>query len=183
MLHGQAKPNSTTAQCPYVNSVLDSLDPDTLDWLMKTYLWGYVAKYGPSSDGYTRKQNSCFTAEEKLEQLIRQTAEIRAAHLSSPAEDILSERELKVILDAWKNDTSQWRRPETWNKWWGMTNQQWHETKRGAWRSHLFHIVGCYEMAIFFVVAPFTNENLQIFRDCPNSNAKKRVRKKKTNTR
>ena len=64
-----------------------------------------------------------------------------------------------------------------------MTNQQWHEKERGAWRSHLFHIVGCYELVIFFVVAPFTNENLQIFRDCPNSNAKKRVRKKKTNTR
>ena len=154
-----------------------------IDWLTRTYLWKEVAKYGPSSDGYTRQQYSSYTAAQKLEQLISETHAQRVIHCNSPAEDILNEEELKVILDAWKNDCNQWMRPETWNQWWGMTNQQWRETKRGAWRSHLFHIVGCYEMAIFFVVAPFTNENLRIFRECPDSYAKECVRKKKTNTR
>ena len=184
VLNSLEERNSTTAECPYVASVIDSLDTDTLDWLTQTYLWGEVAEYGPSNDGYTRQQNSSYTAAEKLEQLISETHEQRVIHCNSPAEDILNEDELKVILDAWKNDYEQWMRPETLNKTWGMTNQQWHVTLREAFRSHLFQMVGSYEMAIFFVVAPFNNENLLVFRQCPNlEESKECVRKKKTNTR
>ena len=71
-------------------------------------------------------------------------------------------------------------RPEALNKTWGMTNQQWHVKLRKAFRSHLFQMVGSYEMAIFFVVAPFNNENLLVFRQCHNlEESKDYVRKKK----
>ena len=55
---------------------------------------------------------------------------------------------------------------ETLNKTWHMTPQQWHQSLRKAFRTHLFQFVGSYEMAIFFLVAPFNNENLLVFRQC-----------------
>ncbi len=71
-------------------------------------------------------------------------------------------------------------RPETLNQTWGMTPQQWHVFLRRAWRTHLFQIVGSYEMAQFFVVAPFNNENLLVFRQCHNlKECKAYVRKRK----
>ena len=123
MLNSLEGRNSTTAECPHVASVIDSLDTDILEWLTQTYLWGYVAEYGHSSDGYTRRQDSSYTAAQKLEQLISETHEQRVIHCSNPAEDILNEEELKVILDAWKNDYEQWMRPETLNETWQQSNK------------------------------------------------------------
>ena len=74
-----------------------------------------MAEYGPSSDGYTRRQDSRYTAAQKLEQLISETHAQRVIHCNSPA-DIFDEDELKVILDAWKHDYEQWMRPEHWTK-------------------------------------------------------------------
>ena len=183
VLNGLEERNSTTAECPHVASVIDSLDYDTLDWLTHKYLWGDVAEYGPSSDGYTRQQDSSYTAAQKLEQLISETHEQRVIHCNNSAEDILNEDELKVVLHAWKNDYKQWMRPETLNETWGMTHQQWHVFLRKTWRTHLFQMVGSYEMALFFVVAPFNNENLLVFRRCHNlDESKEYVRKRKRNT-
>ncbi len=106
VLNSLEERKSTTAECPHVASVLDSLDTDTLDWLTQEYLWGDVAEYGRSSDGYTRQQDSAYTAAEKLEKLISETHEQRVIHCNNPAEDIVNEDELKVILDAWKMITS-----------------------------------------------------------------------------
>ena len=86
-------------------------------------------------------------------------------HCNSPAEDILNEDELKVILDAWKNDYKQWMRPETLHQTRGKTAQEWHQFLRRAFRTHLFQIVGSYDMTLFFLVAPFNNENLLVFRN------------------
>ena len=100
-------PNCTSSACPHVASVLDSLDTETLDWLTETYLWGELPQYGRSSDGYTRQQQDrVFTAAEKLEQLISETHAQRVDHCDSPAEEILEEDKLKVILDSWKMTTS-----------------------------------------------------------------------------
>lgn len=106
VLHSLEQGNSTTAECPHVASVIDSLDTDTLDWLTEKYLWGDVADYGPSSDGYTRQQNSSYPAAQKLEQLISEKHGQRVIHCNCPAEDILDEAKLKVVYDAWKKITS-----------------------------------------------------------------------------
>ena len=74
-------------------------------------------------------------------------------------------------------------RPETLSETWGMTRQQWHLFLRKTWRTHLFQMVGSFEMALFFVVAPFNNENLLVFRRCHNlKESKKYVRKRKRTT-
>ena len=74
-------------------------------------------------------------------------------------------------------------RPETLNETWRMTDQEWHVFLRKTWRTHLFQMVGSYEMALFFVVAPFNNENLLVFRQCHNQEeSKEYVRKRKRNT-
>ena len=65
--------NFTKAECPHVASLMDSLDTGILNRLTKTYLWGNVAEYGRSSDGYTRQQDSSYTAAQKLEQFISET--------------------------------------------------------------------------------------------------------------
>jgi hypothetical protein len=67
-------------------------------------------------------------------------------------------------VDGWKNNYQQWMRPETLDQTWAMTPQKWHQALRKALRSHLFQIVGSYEMVVFFIVAPFSNENLLVFR-------------------
>ena len=158
-------PNCTSSTCPHVASVLDSLDAKTLDWLTKTYLWGEVPEYGRSSDGYTRhQQDKVCTAAEKLEQLISETHARRVAYCDNPAEEILEEHKLKVILDSWKNDYEQWMRPEKLDETWNMTRPQWHQHLRKAFRSYIFQFVGSYEMVIFFIVAPFNNDNLLVFR-------------------
>ena len=142
-----------------------------------------MAEYGPSSDGYTRQQDSSYTAAQKLEQLISETHEQRVIHCNNPAEDILNEDKLKVVLNASKNNYEQWMRPETLNHTWEMTRQQWHLFLRKTFRSYLFQMVGSYEMALFFVVAPFNNENLFVFRRCHNlKESKKYVRKRKRTT-
>ena len=100
-------PNCTSSACPHVASVLDSLHTETLDWLTKTYLWGEVAEYGRSSDGYTRQQQDRVrSAAEKLEQLISETQAQREIHCNNPAQDIVDEGKLKVIHDGWKISTS-----------------------------------------------------------------------------
>ena len=143
-----------------------------------------MAEYGPSRDGYTRRQDSSYTAPQKLERLISETHEQRASHCNNPAEDIVNEGELEVILAAWKDAYRQWMRPETLNRTWRMTGQQWHLFLRKRWRAHLFQIVGSYEMAVFFVVAPFNNENLLVFREYHNLEERKAcVRERRRNTR
>ena len=62
------------------------------------------------------------------------------------------------------NDYRRWMRPEKLKGTWHMTHQQWHQFSRKAFRSRLCHIMGSYEMAIFFIVAPFNNENLKTFK-------------------
>ena len=117
VLNSLEERNSTTAECPYVASVIDSLDTDTLDWLTQTYLWGEVAEYGRSSDGYTRQQQDRVrTAAEKLEQLISETHAQRVDHCDSPGEEILEESKLKVILDSWKITTSNGCAQKHWTK-------------------------------------------------------------------
>ena len=91
--------NSTTGKCPHVVSVMDTIDDEVLDWLTNTYLWDKVAHYGRSADGYTRKQDSKYTAAQKLENLISETHARRVIHCKSPAEDILNEDELKYLLE------------------------------------------------------------------------------------
>ena len=55
-------------------------------------------------------------------------------------------------------------RPETLERTWNMTRQQWHQHLRRAFRSYLFQFAGSYEMVVFFTVAPFNNDNLLVFR-------------------
>ena len=123
-----------------------------------------TSNYRRSDDGYTRQQDRLYTEAEKLEQLISETQAQREIHCNNPAQDIVDEDKLKDILDDWKYNYEHWMHPETLNETWHMTRQQWHVFLRRAFRSHLFHITGSYEMTIFFLVAPFNNENLKTFR-------------------
>ena len=82
----------------------------------------------------------------------------------NPAEDILEEDKLEAILHRWKYDYKQWMRPETLQHSWTLSQQKWQQFLRTRFRSHLFQIVGCYELVVFFIVAPFSNDNLLVFR-------------------
>ena len=89
VLNSLEVPNCIPSACPQVASVLYSIDTETLDWLTETYLWGEVAHYGPSSDGWNRPQEDrMYTAAEKLEQLISETHAQREAHCDNLAEQI-----------------------------------------------------------------------------------------------
>jgi hypothetical protein len=176
--------NSTLSACPHVASVLDSLEGEALDWLTQTYLWKYVPHYGRSTDGYTRwHQDRVWTAAEKLEELILETRTHRAPHCRHSDDDILEEDTLKDILDDWKDNYQQWMRPETLDQSRTLAPQKWHQALRKAFRSHLFQIVGSFEMVVFFIVAPYSNENLLVFRYYVNQVAWEQMRDEDRNGR
>jgi len=184
VLNSLEVPNFTFSACPHVASVLDSLDEETLDWLTETYLWDRLPQYGPSGDGYMRPhEDRVWTAAEKLEQLISETLAQRAHHCDHPDDDILEEDKLKDILNSWKNDYKRWMRPETLDQTWTMTPQNWHQTLRKAFRSHLFQLAGSFEMVVFFIVAPFSNDHLHVFRHYANEVAMEQMPNEERNGR
>ena len=50
--------------------------------------------------------------------------------LGDPSEYILSERDLKQLLDEWKHDYKAWMHRDTQKKWYWKTWQGWHQNKR-----------------------------------------------------
>ena len=73
---------------------------------------------------------------------------------------------LNHVLHVWKQEYSRWMHPQQLERSWSLSDQQWHQLLRKAFRTLLFQLVGCYEMSICFLVAPFNARNLEIFRDC-----------------
>ena len=61
---------------------------------------------------------------------------------------------LPSMLREWKDEYRVWMRPEALQSAEGMSKQQWHQYLRKAFRAHLFHFVGCYEMTMCFLLAP-----------------------------
>ena len=116
-----------------------------------------------------------WTATEKLEQIISETLAQRAHHCDHSADDILEENRLKVILASWKDDYEQWMHPETLDQTWTMTWQNCHQALRTSFRSHFFQNVGSCEMVVFFIVAPFSNDRLPLFRHFDNQVASEQV--------
>ena len=64
-----------------------------------------------------------------------------------------------------------------------MTPQQWHQTLRKTFRSHLFQLAGSYEMVVFFIVVPFSNGHLMVFRHFASHVARERIPDKERNGR
>ena len=83
--------------------------------------------------------------------------------------DILSEEELGRALRDWKGDYEQWMHPETLRDSWAASQQEWHQLLRRAFRTFLFQLAGSYELTVFFLVAPFSGRNLELFRSSWNS--------------
>jgi hypothetical protein len=96
--------------------------------------------------------------------LIKLTRERREPFCANTNIDILTEDELQIVLNDWKTNYKQWMHPETLRRSYSLTQQGWHQMLRKSFRSFLFHLVGCYEMTLFFLVAPFTPDTLDLFR-------------------
>ena len=111
------------------------------------------------------------SADVKLELLIQLTRGRRAQFCANPDVDILPEDQLSIVLNAWKDDYGQWMHPEKLRLSYSLSPQKWHQALRTSFRSHLFHLVGCYEMSLFFVVAPFTPDNLDLFKQAWQNSA------------
>ena len=82
----------------------------------------------------------------------------------NPYESFVSEADLDDILRTWKFEYQQWMCPEVLQHSWNKTQRKLHEFLRSAFRNHLFKMMGSYEMAVFFIVAPFSIEHLLVFR-------------------
>ena len=163
VLNNLERPNGGSMACPHVTACLETLEGEMLEWLTRTYLWenGKVRIYGPATDGYIRKHDHReWTAAEKLEQLISETRSQRAWWCACPDNDILEEWELGWVLAAWKNNYYLWMAPED------SSRQHRHGKLRTKFRTYLFQMAGSYEMVLFFLVAPFNNRHLQIWREC-----------------
>ena len=150
---------------PNVAALLDSISIESLDWLLENFLWGEVSRYVLSNNGTLAYNPSGeqVSADVKLELLIKLTRERRERFCALPSMDILTEEELNDIITVWKHDYQQWMHPETIQYAYSLTNQQWHQLLRRSFRTFLFHLVGSYEMSVFFLVAPFNPDTLDIF--------------------
>ena len=156
--------NAQTSACPHVVPLQPDIDEGTLVWLTSTYLWDRVAQYGYSDDGRKRYQSDrMYTATEKLEELIVETHARRVRHCRDLARDIVKDNDVKRMLKEWKEEYRVWMRPEALRSTEAMSPQQWHQYLRTAFRAHLFHFVGCYEMTICFLIAPLNSKTLKLF--------------------
>ena len=166
---GQPAPRHLAA-CPHVAAAFDELSDEVLEWLTHNFLWDKLSRYGLLSDGAVGYlADSHCTAEVKLELLIRLTTGRREKICNDSSIDILSEEELGRALNDWKDDYEQWMHPQTLRDSWGVSRQSWHQMLRRAFRTFLFHISGSYELSIFFLAAPFSGRNLELFRSSWNS--------------
>ena len=156
--------NAQTSACPHVVSLQPEIDEGTLVWLTSTYLWDRVAQYGYFDDGRRWCQSDrVYTAAEKFEELIMETHARRVRHCRDPARDILKDNDVKRMLKERKEEYRVWMRPEALRSTEAMSPQQWHQYLRTAFRAHLFHFVGCYEMTVCFLIAPLNSNTLKIF--------------------
>ena len=162
------KHDGSTA-CPNVAALLECVSSESLDWLVQNFLWGKVSEYTLSSDGTLAFNPGCgrISADTKLELFIKLTRERRELFCADPLY-VLSEDELQIVLDAWKNDYKKWMHPEKLRLSYSYNPQQWHQVLRTSFRTFLFQLVGCYEMTIFFIVVPFNPDNLDLFQHCWN---------------
>ena len=87
----------------------------------------------------------------------------RVRHCRDPARDIVKDNDVKRMLKEWKEEYRVWMRPEALRSTEAMSPQQWHQYLRTAFRAHLFHFVGCYEMTVCFLIAPLNSKTLKIF--------------------
>ena len=151
---------------PNVATLSEWISTETLDWLVQNFLWGEISVYSLACDGTLafNPDRGRVSADVKLELLIQLTRGRRAQFCANPDVDILPEENLAIVLKAWKDDYRQWMHPEKLRLSSSLSPQKWHQTLRTSFRSHLFHLVGCYEMSLFFVVAPFTPANLDLFK-------------------
>jgi hypothetical protein len=167
----QNHPTQNYQVCPLVVGVLSLSDAEAtvyeaLSWMAEEFLWGHIQNYGFEDDGLLRWQkNIKYTAADKLQRLIEVTKEQREWQHDSL--HVLTEPELKKVLERWKDNYKCWMHPENYSK----TKTEvgtWHVRLRTQFRAHLFHLSGCYELTLFFIVAPFTCVYLELFHECWN---------------
>ena len=144
-------------------------DDDILQWLYDTFLYGKLANY-VLEEGFQIVPAAYVTPSPrtKLEILLQITQDRREKFIGQgigSTERVLSESQLKNLLDQWKDECWTWMHQETQDQWYKSSHQQWHQIKRRAFRTYLWEIIGCYEMTLAFLYAPFNTRNLTIFRD------------------
>ena len=144
---------------------------DLLDWLRVRFFWEAIAKYSISSDGTVRLQENVTCAPlDKLEMLLRVTSEQRTKYLENIGRQhletvyVFTEAECNVIFESWPyKDWRLWMHPEKVAECENKSEHQRKQTVRTAHRAFLHQLVGCYQLAVFFVYVPFSFQNLQAF--------------------
>jgi hypothetical protein len=151
---------------PHVAAILVHMTEDLMDWITRNFLWHRLADYALLKDGRIKYQEGIRLAPDvKLEMLIRITRERRVPVCTDVDTQVLTQEQFARALELWKEDWNSWMHPESIAaSWLEDTPQDWHQRLRGAFRTFQFHVIGCTEMTLFFLVAPFTVENLGHFR-------------------
>ena len=144
-------------------------DYDMLDWLYDTFLYGKLGKYVLGECfRIVYDANATPSPLTKLEILLRITQVRRETVLgqgTGSKDMILSNAQMKELLDQWKQEYWTWMHQNTQDQWHGTSRQQWHQIQRRAFRTHLWEIIGCYEMTLVFLHAPCNRKNLTIFKN------------------
>jgi hypothetical protein len=166
---GHLRPRATAA----MRAAHSENSEDLLNWLRDRFFWQDIANYSISSDGTVRWQGNVTCAPlDKLEMLLRVTSEQRMKYLEIGGRQhletfiVFTEDECNVIFKQWfQRDWRLWMHPETVAQCENQSDHVWKQTVRRALRAFLFQLVGCYELAVFFVYVPFSFQNLQAFYD------------------
>ena len=151
---------------PNVAAIGDRMSDSMLSWLLDNFIWKDIAHYVLLTNGHIEyRDNLQLSPAVKLEMLIRLARERREAVCRHEQTHVLSDALFTTVRSSWETDCSSWMSKDTYDKWYEDSNQQWHQRQRRSFRSFLFQIMGCYEMALFFLVAPFAIESLELFKE------------------
>ena len=153
-------------QTPAVWTMLEETDdPQSVEWLLNSYLWGDLAalKLLPTGVAVPLEHGETFSANIRVQTLINVISQRRSYYTSNP-NAILPEHTVSRLFKDWKLDYTTWMNEAAQRDWYGLRVSRRHEWTRTRFRTFLFQMCGNYELIRFWVRVGVSWMSLRIFK-------------------
>ena len=160
------QPDAGITQAPVVWTMLEETDdPESVEWLLNSYLWGELAalKLLPTGVAVPLEHEETYSASIRVQTLINVISQRRSYYESNP-NAILAEHTVTRLLNDWKRDYTAWMNEAGQRTWYGLRVSQRREWTRTRFRTFLFQMCGNYDLIRFWVRVPVSWMSLRIFK-------------------
>ena len=161
------QPDAGTTQAPLVWTMLEETDdPESVEWMLNSFLWGKLAALKLLQTGVTvpLEQDETYSASIRLETLIKVTEQRRSNYVRNP-NDILPEDTVTQLLNDWKKDYTSWMNKSSQRIWYGLKVSERREWTRKRFRNFFFKMCGNYDLVRFWLRVPASGMSLRIFKE------------------